>query len=284
MNQRPIILVGTHRSGTTWLGEVFSQHPRLAYWVEPRHVWTFGNSYTPDDVLTEQHAHPRIVRHIRETFETFVKADGRDRLCEKTPSNCLRLRFIRAVYPDARILLVVRDGRSVLRSTDEIMASGVPMSRIIARAKETPLTEWPAYAGQTAATVFRKLTGRKLKYWGPRPPGWKNWVRHDHPDVVMAKQWAGTIGHALDDAQHLTSTGLGVFQFRYEEVMADPARVMADVCRYAELEQPEPVIEYAVRTADASRANKWRAELDDALLAQVRPFMEPTLSRLGYVW
>lgn len=284
MSDAPIILVGTHRSGTTWLGEVLSQHPRLAYWVEPRHVWTWGNSYTPDDVLTEAHATDKVRARIRKTFADFVKAEGKDRLAEKTPSNCLRLRFIRAVYPEARILLVIRDGRSVLRSTDEILAKGVPWERILTRARQTPIAEWPAYGRQAFDTICRKVTRKKLKYWGPRPPGWREWLGSDSTDLVMAKQWAGTIGRAIDDADWLEARGQGVFRFRYEDLMQRPRELMTQICDYAELADPEPVIAFTDKTADPTRSEKWRSALDEELLALVRPHMEPTLARLGYSW
>lgn len=284
MTDAPIILIGTHRSGTTWLGEVLSRHPRLAYYPEPRHVWTWGNSYTPDDVLTEAHATDKVKAHIRNAFATYAREQGKERLAEKTPSNCLRLRFIRAVYPEARILLVIRDGRSVLRSTDEILAKGVPMQRILLRARQTPLTEWPAYARQTLDTVWRKVTRKKLSYWGPRPPGWREWLGADSTDLLMAKQWVGTIGRAIDDADWLESRGQGVFRFKYEELMQRPRALMSQICDYAELDDPEPVIAFTEQTADPTRSEKWRSALDDELLAMVRPHMEPTLTRLGYTW
>lgn len=284
MSDAPIILVGTHRSGTTWLGEVLSQHPRLAYAIEPRHIWTWGNSYTPDDVLTEAHATDKVRAHIRDAFAAYVKAQGKDRLAEKTPSNCLRLRFIRAVYPEARILLVIRDGRSVLRSTDEILAKGVPWERILTRARQTPITEWPAYGRQALNTIWRKVSGKKLNYWGPRPPGWREWLDCDSTDLVMAKQWAGTIGKAVEDADLLESQGKGVFRFRYEDLMQQPRELMTRICDYAELANPEPVIAFTERTADPSRSEKWRAQLDDEVLELVRPHMQPTLERLGYTW
>src|SRR5688572_17089878 len=134
----PILFIGTQRSGTTWMGSVLAKHPRLAYWPEPRHVWTRGNSYRPDDRLTAADARPRVARHIRDTFAHFVQERGKERLVEKTPSNCLRIPFLRAVYPDAKIILVVRDGRSVIRSTDEILEKGVPTDRMVQRALETP--------------------------------------------------------------------------------------------------------------------------------------------------
>lgn len=280
MTGEPIILVGTHRSGTTWLGEVLSRHPRLAYWPEPRHVWTWGNSYTPDDVLTAADATDRVREHIRTTFSEFVEREGKDRLTEKTPSNCLRLPFIRAIYPHAPILFVIRDGRSVLRSTDEIMTTGVPLRRVLARARETPVLDWPAYAGQAAGTVLRRITGKKLSYWGPRPPGWREWVGRDAPDVVLAKQWSGIIGRAADDADG----DPGVYRFRYEDLMARPREIMAEACDFARLENPGPVINFAAETADPTRADKWRDSLDPETLELVRPHMQPTLKRLGYNW
>ena len=36
---RPILVVGTHRSGTTLLGRALGHHPEVAYWEEPRHVF-----------------------------------------------------------------------------------------------------------------------------------------------------------------------------------------------------------------------------------------------------
>ncbi len=281
----PIILIGTHRSGTTWLGDVFSRHPALAYFEEPRHVWTWGNAYTRDDVLTEHHARPRVKAHIRKTFDSFVRASAKDRLVEKTPSNTLRLRFIREVYPEARIVMVVRDGRSVLRSTDEIMSGGVPMSKVIGRARQTPLLEWPAFAGQAGGAVLRRLTGKKLAYWGPRPAGWRSWIGADHPDVILARQWAGCMTRALDDAEALEREGRPpILRFRYEDVLSNPRRVLGQICAHCEIDSPESILNYASESADPTRADKWRAELDGQTLARARPHMEPVLERLGYRW
>ncbi|MEZ6242478.1 MAG: sulfotransferase [Phycisphaerales bacterium] len=285
MSDAPIILLGSHRSGTTWLGDLFRHHPALAYWEEPRHVWTWGNAYTPDDVLTEVNARPRVIAHIHKTFNKFVQEQGRQRLVEKTPSNMLRVRFIRAVYPDARLIMVVRDGRSVLRSTGEIMVGGVRLSKILYRARHTPPLEWPAFAGQTLGAITRKITGKKLAYWGPRPQGWKSWVGVDHPDVILAKQWAGCLTRALDDAEALEREGAPpILRFRYEDLLARPRETLVEICEHCDLADAESVIVHAEQTADPSRVDKWRAELDDETLVRVRPVMERVLERLGYAW
>lgn len=277
----PILFIGTQRSGTTWMGDLLSQHPALAYWPEPRHVWMWSNAYRADDRLTAADATPRIVKHIRGVFDGFVRERGRERLVEKTPSNCLRIPFLRAVYPDAKIILIIRDGRSVIRSTDEILGQGVPTTRMVQRALETPLWEWPAYAGRAATTIGRKVTRRPLNFWGPRPPGWREWVKSDPTEIVLAKQWSATITTAVEDGAKDDPSNF--MQFRYDELMARPREMMQRLLDFAGL-TPAGLLDAAERTADPARQEKWKQELDGPTLELIRPHMEPTLTKLGYEW
>lgn len=280
----PVILLGTQRSGTTWLGSVLGAHPAFAYYEEPRHVWCWGNASTPDDRLTEAHATPRVCAHIHAAFGEHVQKLGGESLCEKTPSNCLRVPFINAVYPEAKLLLVVRDGRSVIRSTAEIMAGGVPTSGIVSRALKTPPWEWPAYTGKLVSTLKQKVTGKSLDFWGPRPPGWKQWLEHDHPDVVLAKQWAHTVRTAYDDLLRLGEPGRAFFMFRYEDMAREPETTMTDLAAFLGIQSPDKLIDAAVRTAKPETIDAWRDEIEDETLDRVRPEMEPMLNRLGYTW
>ncbi len=281
-DERPIILIGTQRSGTTWLGHLLGSHPDVAFWDEPRHVWTWSNAKTPDDRLTAEHARPEVADHIRRVFAAHAAERGKPRFAEKTPSNCLRVPFIRAVFPEARFLLVVRDGRSVLRSTSEIMRSGVPVSRVWKRAVETPPREWPAYAGQIVGVLKSKITGSKIKYWGPRPPGWAEWIEDDHPDIVLAKQWAHTLDAARTD---LRSIGDDTFhEFRYDDLARHPRTTLTAIFEFAGLSVDQRVIAQAESSARPQSIDKWRSELDDESLDRIRPHMQPLLDELGYQW
>ncbi|MFT5422770.1 MAG: hypothetical protein ACI89L_000539 [Phycisphaerales bacterium] len=281
---RPIILLGTHRSGTTWLGSVLSAHPGLAYYEEPRHVWCWGNASTPDDRLTEAHATPRVRAHIHAAFDEYLRKHGGETLCEKTPSNCLRVPFLNAVYPEAKLLFVVRDGRSVIRSTAQIMAGGVPTSGIVRRAFKTPPWEWPAYSGRLVSTLKQKLTGGSLDFWGPRPPGWRDWLKQDHPDIVLAKQWAATVTTAYDDLLALGKPGEAFFMFRYEDMAREPGPTMGRLAEFLGIPKRETLLAEAIATANPSTIDAWRDEIDDEDLERIRPVMEPALERLGYTW
>lgn len=281
LDNPPIILLGTHRSGTTWTGDLLGSHPDIAYWVEPRHIWTRGNAKHPDDRLTAAHATGAVKAKIRAAFADYAKQQGKAWFCEKTPSNCLRVPFLLEVFPEAKVVFIVRDGRSVLRSTGEIMDKGVPTKRIVQRALQTPPTEWPAQAGKAFKLIASKFGVGAVDWWGPMPEGWREKLSL-HRDERLAWQWARTISTALDDVEKLPEGR--VLQFRYEDMAQQPAETITRVAEHIGLPNAELLAATAAESARPASLHKWKNELDDETLERVRPYMEPTLERLGYTW
>lgn len=280
--REPIIIVGTHRSGTTFLGKVFRAHPDVAYWEEPRHVWQWKHNFRADDVLRAADARPGIARHIRETFRRRMDEEGKSRFCEKTPSNCLRLDFIEAVFPDAIYVHIYRDGRAVVRSTGQVLGRGPDTHWMAKRLLGTPVWEWPSYVPRAARTIGRKLIGKKMSYWGPRPPGWRRWAKEDPGHVVRARQWVGTIEPVLEFRERVDPSRW--IEMSYEDFMAAPLEQFERLREHTRLAPAEEPLEYLRKGVDPSRQSKWRAELTDDVLADIRPILEPTLERLGYAW
>ena len=213
----PIILIGTHRSGTTWFGDILSRHSSLAYWVEPRHIWSWGNNYKSDDELAESDASPVISHHIRQRFELFVHDQKKKGLFEKTPSNCLRIPFILKIFPDAKFIHVARDGRAVLKSTiaryNRPESNTFLSTRMKNLLRDTQVIEWPAYLPTIKDTLISKVTGKPLSFWGPRPSGWLDWVKNDPQDVVVAKQWAALVIKSVEDVKKIPNSQY--YRFNY---------------------------------------------------------------------
>lgn len=287
MSKQPILLIGTHRSGTTWLGQQLSQHSTLAYWSEPRYVWSWGNSYKPDDVLTETDAHPKIAGHIRDRFARYVADQDKQRLFEKTPSNCFRISFIQKVFPDAKIIHIIRDGRSVFSSADQLMTTGYYRQDVLRRRtfemlQETQVWEWPAHVPRMVDTLRRKITHQPLKFWGPKPPDWREWIKTDTQNVILAKQWAAAVNFAVRDSDSLKQNQY--LRFQYEDLMAHPSQVLQQIFEFAELSNDGDLVSKIAQTVDTSRQSKWRQTLDSSLLEEIKPYIEPTLTSLGYEW
>jgi sulfotransferase family protein len=131
LKDRMIFLVGARRSGTNWLQRVVSAHPGVV--SIPSETYLFSRGIAP---LRERFHHGiqgstgTGVMHMDEAemldalrdfcdraLLPYLQASpGAVRLAERTPEHVGYLDVIGAVYPDASIVHIVRDGRDVARS------------------------------------------------------------------------------------------------------------------------------------------------------------------------
>lgn len=279
----PIFVIGTHRSGTTLLGRALAHHPEVAYWEEPRHVWSWGNNYRTDDRLTADDATIWIKRRIRRQFSKFVEAAGRSRLAEKTPSNCLRLPFIAEIFPEAKFVHIHRDGRAVMRSTSVVRQTRTPGPEWYAqRLLGTPFWEWPTLVPRAWRTLGRRLRGKEMVFWGPRPPGWRRWVKEDPRSIVLAKQWRYTIEPVLEYRD--TVAGTNWLDLRYDELVQSPVAKAKEIQEFAGLRPSRSFDDHLAGVCDPHRVDRWREETDPLEFEESRPILEPVLERLGYSW
>lgn len=278
--RKPVIILGCARSATTMMGRILSRHPDIAFWSEPRPIWMTGNAYRRDDVLAADDLTPRIARRIDKRFGDFLEASGKSRFSEKTPSNCLRIPFIHALYPDCRIVNIIRDGRHVVRSILKIQTKGPNQGVLKRRLKETPLWEWPAYLPLFFNTMWRTRVLRKpSRYWGPRPKGWKQWVdlpRH----LMVAKQWKAIVEATIRDGRALPEENY--LELSYETLMARPVDTIQSVLDFAELSHADPVLDYTAEHIDPTRTHRWKQLLTPEQEREVQACLEPLLLELGY--
>lgn len=185
------------------------------------------------------------------------------RLLEKTPENCLRLPFLQALFPDARVIFLVRDGRANAYSLME----GWRQPHL-----------FPGYRPPLLVTSPGQTRGR----WAfTLIPGWRDLV--DRPlEEICAAQWSVCNATVLDYAA--TPGALPVLAVRYEDLVADPRVALARIAGFLDL-HPDRIPARAhglpeVNVISSPGYEKWRAEA--GAIARVSPLLEPVMSRLGY--
>lgn len=277
--RRPIHVLGFARSGTTMLARMFRAHPEISFMTEPRTVWSMGHAYRQDDRLRAEDASPRIARRIDRRFAAMMQERGGSRFAEKTPSNCLRVPFVHAIYPDGRFVHIVRDGRDVVRSL--LLAESRPpaQGRLWQRLRETPPGDWPAQLPILARTVWRtRVLGRPATFWGPKPHGWKQWL--DLPaHERAAHQWRACVEQALADGRALPAELY--LELRYEQFVADPLAWTRRIFAFVEL-PPSPEVEAHVKEQVRGPRTASDGGLGPERERAIEKIMRPTLESLGY--
>ena len=107
-----VFVVGCARSGTSILGELLAAHPSVSYVFEAHEVWeAAGHGPNQSHRLVASDATAAIAEHVSRALES--RRAPETLLIEKNPRNSLRIPFIRALFPRARFIHIVRDGRDV---------------------------------------------------------------------------------------------------------------------------------------------------------------------------
>jgi hypothetical protein len=127
---RMLFLVGARRSGTNWVQHLLTLHPAVAGLPSETHLFSHGVAMLRDRVqhgLTSSTKTGSIYMNRDDfldatrdwcdaVFGPTLSSTGARILVERTPMHAHHLDLIAAVYPDARVLHLVRDGTAVARS------------------------------------------------------------------------------------------------------------------------------------------------------------------------
>jgi hypothetical protein len=245
----PIFVVGCPRSGNRLTAGLLAAHPDLAAWLETSRVWDpvhYGDADSEHHFPAER-ATPAEIRRLHRLCEWQRRREGRARLLIEHPRNTVRIAFLRRVFPDARFVHVIRDGRAVVSS-------------IVSQIRSRPRRQAQPLGGFC------------------RPPGWRELLRDDLVEQ-SALQWRAIVRHARAEGAAL---GGDYREIRYEALCADPratcralfefAGLPADGSRRADLpERLEP------------RGEIWRERLDAAEIETLERTAGDLLAELGYL-
>lgn len=193
----------------------------------------------------------------------IFSSDETIRLLDKSPEHCLRLPFMAELFPDSKIIFIVRDGRANIFSLMEGWRH-----------------PWlfPGYETPMPVTSIGQSRGR----WAfTLIPGWRDLV--DSPlDEICANQWVACNTAVLDYAEAPNARPL--LMVRYEDLITDPNSTLIRIADFLDLE-PEDIpaigqILPEINIVSKPGMEKWRRE--EKMIENVLPMIEPLMRYLGY--
>src|SRR5262245_476891 len=195
-----VFIVGCMRSGTTLLQRIVDAHPRLAiihelWWLEKWYKERIG--LTPDGLVTPElvsrlQAFPKFTkkvpiggedlegllrsgsfvsfaRFMSGVFDWYAKSRGKPLAGDKTPENVRKIRTLNDLWPNARFVHVIRDGRDVALSVRN-WKEPVKLLRRSPTWEEDPLTtlalwwEWHVRLGREAGRTIGPGRYYEIRY------------------------------------------------------------------------------------------------------------------------
>lgn len=185
------------------------------------------------------------------------------RLLEKTPENCLRLPFLAALFPDARVIYLTRDGRPNVHS----LVEGWRQPYL-----------FPGYQTPVPVTSVGQTRGR----WAfTLIPGWRDLVGSPL-EVIAAHQWVASNRAVLDYMER--PEALPMLTVRFEDLVAAPTPTLTRIGEFLDIpSETIPAIGGSLPEVNAVSApdlEKWRREAE--MIARITPVIEPMMGRLGY--
>jgi len=277
----PIFLFGNTRSGTTIVQKVMSTHHEIAGWYEPNALWLYAEPGRIHDEFDEGDATDKVKKYIRKRFLEYQKQHGNRIVLEKTPQNILRIPYVRAIFPEAKFLFIVRNPFSFISSVEYKWQRPVTGRGILRRLKDTPINQLHHWVRRYIVQQINKRVLRKkyLSIWGPRYRGIQDDLKMHDLLTVIARQWSVCSVKAEKD---MATFEVGqILRLKYEDFVDDPISDLERICAHCGLEMDSAIVKAAREMVKSDRKIKWQ-RFDPRDLARIIPEISDEMQRHGY--
>lgn len=289
--KEPVFIVGTGRCGSTIFQQVLCEHPSLAWlsavfdtsFAQPAHnrllmgvvdlpvvgdylkkqkilkpwepykIWDryFPGFSEPNRDLRSDDVTNRVRQSMQQAMAQML-TPKRDRLLAKI-TGWPRVGFLHEVFPDAKFIHIVRDGRAVVNSLLNV--------------------DW--WSGWRGPENWR---------WGELTPAQRAaWERHGKSFIALASIEWNILIDAMEEARACYTTPENFLEIRYEDFCTDTVDTLRTVAAFCHLSWT-PTFEQAVGQYQLRNTNfKWQKELTTHQQDIMLDIMGERLQRYGYL-
>jgi hypothetical protein len=177
-------------------------------------------------------------------FESVRTLGGGACFVSKRIANNLRIPLLHDIFPRARFVVLVRDGRAVAES----------LSRV----------DW--------------WEGSHVWWYGATPRRWRAEGRD--PWEICARNWVEEL-EAIEAGLEAVPADQ-VIRLRYEDVVAEPERALASLADALSLPEDPAWSARLPSLPISDRNDRWKARLEAPVLGSITAIQAPTLARYGY--
>ena len=276
---QPIILLGAGRSGTKIVRDVLGTHSAIDQVpFDVNYIWRIGQKQDQDDLLLPNMLTEPNKRLIIKQFNKFTS--DAPILLEKTVSNSLRIPYVLEVFPNAKFVHLVRDGRDVSESVLRQWGEVREISYLFKKLKTFPLVPAFSYLIDYGINWIKfALTnkGQDKYIWGVKYPGYREDLKTLSVLEVCAKQWKYCTDQCSSDLAKLPSEKQ--IEIKYEELMQQPEKVIQKLAKFLTVD----VNGFDYSNLNTKNIGKYKAAFSKDQLDQILPILRPGLIKFNYI-
>ena len=253
MNYTPIIIIGAPRSGTNILRDCLSSFPCIASWNcdEINPIWKYGN-YDKFDDLKISDLRPEIDNYIKNEFLKIAESCCVNKVLEKTCANSLRPGFVHKIFPNAKFILIFRDGGEVIPSIIKRSKGEFTGNKFVYRIKKLRYAPasylWALFKSRIGFAVVKRQ-------WGPASPKAK--FDGDNLEEKAFHQWKLCISTTIDYFQEVDSNSYCAID--YKALTANPIDTLQAVSNFLGLDLiNEDITAVAKQVHKKNRNKHWQ--------------------------
>ena len=238
MNYTPVIIIGAGRSGTNMLRDILNELPGFHTWDcdEINPIWRYGNRNFPTDQLTVNMLTPSIKKYIRKRFNSLHKSTNATHVLEKTCANSLRFDYVHAIFPEAKYIVINRDGRDVAPSAKKRWGAKFELSYTLKKMRYVPLVDLPYYIWKFGWNRIKKMVTKTtaLSFWGPVYSELESQTESYSLLEVCALQWKACTNAIINQRKSVNNAT--IFDIKYENFVTNPQEELKQLIAFLELD------------------------------------------------
>jgi hypothetical protein len=291
-------IIGSPRSGTTILENILNCHPAIAEWYEPYYLWNQYFSNFESDIWDSEQLTPEVKKRVRIEFKKFSKLAKKSIVLDKSPGHGFNLRIIQSIFPDAKWIHIIRDGRDVTLSIQKEwtrrkkMVEKKDFRRLMHVAKNM-LQRQPFWKYRLMAIFYElknNLSIRPTNYlnkskwggevgWGPRFEAWQQFLQTHSELEFNAMQWVKSVEAVHQNWSILSEENK--IEVSYEDLLINTYDTLADVLAMLNVEADQHFFDIIPKLKNKN-FNKWKSEFSENQINTIKPILAPLIKKLGY--